>query len=208
VSGKGNAHAVSFGVACSGLQPNRGRGQLCKPPLARRTRARAVAQAGAGEGRCRGGGAEGSHRRRRRARAAADGGGRGSRRERGALEGGGGTPSCWMGEQVGAADQPRRCRHRPRPPAAAAAGACRSRHPPAMVELTYQQIRRRRGSPRRASTQPTAWISLVAVGDCASPSTHRMEPMHCRPPGDLGRTCTAAGPVVAWEAVPPRTTLP
>ncbi len=45
--------------------------------------------------------------------AAASGGGRGTRQERGALDGVGGHTELLRGEQVGAADQPRRCRLRP-----------------------------------------------------------------------------------------------
>ncbi len=60
----------------------------------------------------------------------------------------------------------------------AAAGACRSRHPLAMVEPANPAATR--------FTQPTAWISLVAAGDCAPFSIPHMEPMHRCPPGDLG----------------------
>jgi hypothetical protein len=128
--------------------------------------------------------------------AADGGGGRRPRRERGALEGvgasrvAGGVNRLERATSQGAAGV--------HPAGAAATGACRSRHPLAMVEPTDQQIRRRRGSRRRVAPRRRLGCRMWRRGspsrDCAPLSTPRMEPMHRCPPGDLGRTCAAAAP--------------
>jgi hypothetical protein len=102
--------AQRLATSSPGLQPNRAVRAKCGPLLAEQTRARAedwaVQERGGRGTRSRWGG----RCRRRRAGAAAGGGDRGPRQDRGAFQEVGGTPRCWRGEQAGAAGQPGRRR--------------------------------------------------------------------------------------------------
>ncbi len=116
---------------------------------------------------------------------------------RGAGGGGRGALSRWWGH----------CRRRRRRAGAAADGGLpwiapgegRARGGRAGARQVAGRVNRLIGQPARPQTHRQLLLEPVGRATrlrwCAPPSTHRMEPMHCRPPGGPPqRACTAAAP--------------